>query len=1174
MKFLWKVLMVAGALILMPLLAVPVSAQQLWGTQLNTSFVSHPRMISHCDEYGLDSAAGKWHFDAYPRDGRVPVLTFAIRNTGILDNLTDIRITSQCEVGYAIDSLFLYRDNGDSIWNAGDEAIDSFLIEDRGDAAFALDDTVSFGEFFAELPANDTTFFHILLHLDADTIIADRSHFVDSLGLGIMIGDGALHTEHETGGNSAEVENVCYSGGPPKGVAYNVMLWRPKWAEDRELYAWYVSDSVLKADCNAAGVANASGKWHFDAYPRDDKVPVLTFAIRNTGPLDTLTELTITSELQKASAISKLWLYADADGDSIFDETADLLLEIEGAPGTFDSSNTVTFTGLTYELPTNSIKYFHVVVDMKTATIELYSGQFDGKGVGLRIGSGGITLGAASLAEGNSVLVQNPCYPSGTDESAYNAIIRIPNWGDELKAHFVTADDAQSPGCDITGAMNLWHFDVEPTDSASALTFAIRNAGPDDILSSVTVTSENEVPYTVNQLTLFRDNGDSTFGTGDSPLASVDISGAFAADAVARFDSFQEAVPGFDTIFFHVVAWMNSDSILADPATYDSAGVGLKIDVDSIQLAYAHGKSAALANGCPDKPEAFNVVVHTVTVGVPRVLSCSPSRNELNVSPSTNISVTFDTTMDATTIKNSTFVVNASFTGRHQGTISYNGPNKMATFDPLGAFQAGEVVTAVLTTDIKSSDTIPLDNSYAWSFTVVVDDGPGTFRPAVNYTVGDNPENVCAADFDGDGDLDLATGNVNDDSVSVLINNGNGTFATPVNYAVGGYPYAVFAADLNGDGDVDLVSANGASANISVLPNNGDGTFGTHLTYAVGDGPHGVFAADLDGDNDLDVVTANENSDNVSVLINNGTGAFAADTTYPVGDGPLSVFAADLDGDGDFDLAVANQGDDNVSVLLNKGDGTFGTHAVYTVSDIPRSVFAADLDDDGALDLATANENSDNVAVLLNNGNGTFAAYSSYPVGNRPYSVFAADLDGDGALDLATANAGTIDVWTVSVLLNNGDGTYLPQSVYPVGGYPHSVCAADLDGDGDVDLATANSYSDDVSVLLNKLPDGILEPADGNVPAEFVLSQNYPNPFNLGTTIRFTLPEPADVRISVYDILGRKVRQVASGYYSAGTHAVQFDGKDTHDAPLSSGIYFYRVKAGDEIQSRRMVLLK
>ncbi len=448
----------------------------------------------------------------------------------------------------------------------------------------------------------------------------------------------------------------------------------------------------------------------------------------------------------------------------------------------------------------------------------------------------------------------------------------------------------------------------------------------------------------------------------------------------------------------------------------------------------------------------------------PTVVSTIPAQNELNVPVSTNVSVTFDLDMDETTINDSTFVVNARSTGLHEGAITYDGPSRTATFDPLDDFEEGEVVTVVLTTGIQSSGGTPLDSSYAWSFTLVVNDGSGTFAPHSVYPVGHGPLSIFAADLDADGDLDVTTANLYSDNVSVLLNNGDGTFASHSVYPVGEEPRSVFAADLDGDGDLDLATGNWHSDNVSVLLNNGDGTFASHSVYPAGVFPASVFAADLDADGDLDLATANYDSANVSVLLNHGDGTFAPHSVYPVGDLPFSIFAADLDGDGDVDLATANRGSDNVSVLLNHGDGTFAPHSVYPVGVYPYSVFAADLDGDGDLDLTTANENSDNVSVLLNNGDGTFADSVNYPVGDRPFLVFAGDLDGDGDLDLATANNYSDNV---SVLLNNGDGTFAPHSVYPVGDGPHSIFAADLDGDGDLDLATANQVSDNVSVLLN-----------------------------------------------------------------------------------------------------------
>jgi hypothetical protein len=123
-----------------------------------------------------------------------------------------------------------------------------------------------------------------------------------------------------------------------------------------------------------------------------------------------------------------------------------------------------------------------------------------------------------------------------------------------------------------------------------------------------------------------------------------------------------------------------------------------------------------------------------------------------------------------------------------------------------------------------------------------------------------------------------------------------------------------------------------------------------------------------------------------------------------------------------------------------------------------------DFDGDGHPDLVTANFNTSTVSVLLNNGDGTFAAKTDYPTGANPESVAVGDFNGDGDLDLVTAN---VNADSVSVLLNNGDGTFGAKTDYPTGVLPVSVAVGDFNGDGHLDLVTANESVHTVSVLLN-----------------------------------------------------------------------------------------------------------
>ncbi|UCC79566.1 MAG: T9SS type A sorting domain-containing protein [Candidatus Zixiibacteriota bacterium] len=92
---------------------------------------------------------------------------------------------------------------------------------------------------------------------------------------------------------------------------------------------------------------------------------------------------------------------------------------------------------------------------------------------------------------------------------------------------------------------------------------------------------------------------------------------------------------------------------------------------------------------------------------------------------------------------------------------------------------------------------------------------------------------------------------------------------------------------------------------------------------------------------------------------------------------------------------------------------------------------------------------------------------------------------------------------------------------------------------------------------------------DPAIPGKFELSQNYPNPFNAQTTIRFVLPKSQDIELTVYDLLGRRIEVLINEYWEAGVHTITFDASS-----LSSGVYFYRLQAGDAVETKRMVLLK
>ena len=171
----------------------------------------------------------------------------------------------------------------------------------------------------------------------------------------------------------------------------------------------------------------------------------------------------------------------------------------------------------------------------------------------------------------------------------------------------------------------------------------------------------------------------------------------------------------------------------------------------------------------------------------------------------------------------------------------------------------------------------------------------------------------------------------------------------------------------------------------------------------------------------------------------------------------------DLNGDGKEDLAVACRDSDNVAVLLGNGDGTFTGVAgsPFAAGDAPVSVAMGDLNGDGAPDLAVANNFSNNVSILLGNGQGSFveAADSPFAVGSSPASLAMGDFDGDGIPDLAVANTFSDDV---SVLMGIGNGNFVEGRELAAGYYPIFVALGDINQDEALDVVAANDMGFDV----------------------------------------------------------------------------------------------------------------
>ncbi len=273
---------------------------------------------------------------------------------------------------------------------------------------------------------------------------------------------------------------------------------------------------------------------------------------------------------------------------------------------------------------------------------------------------------------------------------------------------------------------------------------------------------------------------------------------------------------------------------------------------------------------------------------------------------------------------------------------------------------------------------------------------------------------IAVADFNGDGQIDVALPGIFIAGVGVILNGG---YQGPW-FSTGSWPVAVVAADFNADGHVDLAVAERDGGGVSIYTNDGSGVFSRAGFYATGAGPSAVVAADMDKDGRPDLVVVNRFSETVSVLHNTG-GGFVTWQTVPVSGEPNALAVADLDNNGWPDVAVACASDDTVKVLRNTG-GVLLSPVAFDAGPYPVAVAAADLNNDGFMDLAVADREAPQVTVLMNDGAGHFAAHevawgTDQDAFDPPLDVQLIDDNADGAIDIYSAG---------KVFLNDGAGNF------------------------------------------------------------------------------------------------------------------------------------------------------
>ena len=311
---------------------------------------------------------------------------------------------------------------------------------------------------------------------------------------------------------------------------------------------------------------------------------------------------------------------------------------------------------------------------------------------------------------------------------------------------------------------------------------------------------------------------------------------------------------------------------------------------------------------------------------------------------------------------------------------------------------------------------------------------------------------VVAADYDLDGDIDLALTASSAGALLWLENNGSQVFTQHSITATFTGARSLFGIDMDLDGDTDLVATAPGLNRLSWFGNDGHGNFTEHVIEGGWTRPSWAVAGDIDRDGDMDVAMAACDMNQAGWFENNGQGVFTSHVVKSGWTKANCIIITDLDKDGDNDfVGCAKAG--NIIIFKNNGQQEFTETEVCSGWGAPSSVSAGDLDGDGDIDLAaTSCGNGDQIAWFINQGNDRFNKVilkSNYD-GSRQCEIV--DLDHDGDLDILSI------AWVSSFVTlweNEGGGEFREYQFCTDAYDMLKLAIVDLDGDNDLDIAGA-----------------------------------------------------------------------------------------------------------------------
>ena len=459
------------------------------------------------------------------------------------------------------------------------------------------------------------------------------------------------------------------------------------------------------------------------------------------------------------------------------------------------------------------------------------------------------------------------------------------------------------------------------------------------------------------------------------------------------------------------------------------------------------------------------------------VSATSPAGNAISVARNAGITIDFDRPVATASITPSSLRIWGQQSGRLAGAIAYSNGDSRLTFTPSGTYFPGEWITVQLAHSITGADASPL-RAAGYVFQFVARTAPASMSftqngAPVSVRTDDSVTRLyggAITDLDNDGWVDFIAINEISADLRVLLNTANGSGllqpvmqpTTPI--GVEASPSVV--ADFDYDGNMDVATGNSTSYTASIALGSGDGQFRSVQNVDVGARPHGIVALDVDGDGDLDLVVASEFGQVLTLLYNDGTGNFGnrVDFAGDDNDCKYALGAGDMNGDGIMDLVVGTCTDEKILVLTGNGDGTFTETENIDAGGYSWKLALGDVDGDGHLDVAQANGYDNNGAILRGNGDGTLQAAELYPIGGSAVGSSLGDIDGDGDLDWVISSYGASEWY---VLENDGSGGFDQVDVIPAPSNASCASLYDFDNNGTLDMALADEVADVILLMRN-----------------------------------------------------------------------------------------------------------